>query len=208
MNVRWLLAAVVLAGLAWWWNQPPTVDWDLEVASDAPPGFDAGLSVERPPLQIALDDAPQISTGEFRITPRARFQVEARVLGRKDYRFDAEAALSPTDLALGWGPMARPEVLEPFDISQSGRFYRWRTDRFPVPREEIEKSSANIHIVPADAYVARELDRIREGDTVRLAGHLIDVDGDNGWRWRTSLTRTDTGSGACELLLVERLQIL
>ncbi|MFN2382583.1 MAG: hypothetical protein ABR561_08660, partial [Guyparkeria sp.] len=108
---------------------------------------------------------------------------------------------------LGWGPMARPEILEAFEIDQSGRFYRWHTERFPVPREAVEQSSANMHLVPANERVAADIDRIAEGDRVRLAGHLIDVDGEAGWRWRTSLTRTDTGSGACELLLVDRVRI-
>ncbi|MFP4462487.1 MAG: hypothetical protein ACLFO0_01395 [Guyparkeria sp.] len=207
MNTRWLIMAVVTIGLIWWWNQPAGVDWDLEAAPDAPPGFDADLSIERAPLQTTLDETPTLSAGGFRITPRAEFQIEARVLSRRDYRFDAEAALSPTDLALGWGPMARPEVLEAFEIDQSGRFYRWHTERFPVPREAVEKSSANMHLVPANDWIAADIDRIAEGDTVRLAGHLIDVDGENGWRWRTSLTRSDTGRGACEVLLVSRVQI-
>ncbi|MFN2381052.1 MAG: hypothetical protein ABR561_00675, partial [Guyparkeria sp.] len=124
MNTRWLIAAGAATGLIWWWNQPAGVDWDLEVAPDAPPGFDAELSIERPPLQTKLHEAAALSAGDFRITPRAAFQIDARVLSRKDYRFDAEAALSRTDLALGWGPMARPEILEAFEIDQSGRFYR------------------------------------------------------------------------------------
>ena len=27
----------------------------------------------------------------------------------------------------------------------------------------------------------------------------------DGWRWRSSLTREDTGAGACELVWVERI---
>jgi hypothetical protein len=29
----------------------------------------------------------------------------------------------------------------------------------------------------------------------------------DGWRWRSSLTREDTGAGACELVWVERIAV-
>ena len=41
----------------------------------------------------------------------AGFSVEARVLGREDYRFDREADYAPTDLALGWGRMTEDAVV-------------------------------------------------------------------------------------------------
>lgn len=41
-----------------------------------------------------------------RITPVASFELEALVLGRRDYDHDRGAQVSPVDLALGWGPMS------------------------------------------------------------------------------------------------------
>jgi hypothetical protein len=32
---------------------------------------------------------------------------------------------------------------------------------------------------------------------------LVEADGRDGWKWRSSLTRDDTGDGACELMWVE-----
>ena len=43
---------------------------------------------------------------------------------------------------------------------------------------------------------------------VRLTGYLVDVQGPGGFRWRTSLTREDTGDGACELMWIERVEVL
>ena len=40
-----------------------------------------------------------------------------------------------------------------------------------------------------------------------LALDLIEVRGADGWRWRSSLTREDTGAGACELVWVERIAV-
>jgi len=49
--------------------------------------------------------------------------------------------------------------------------------------------------------------RIRAGQIVSLAGYLVEVRGPNGMRWRSSLTREDTGAGACELVWVETLDV-
>jgi len=143
-----------------------------------------------------------------RITPLQPFELEALVLGREDYLFDRGAKVSPTDLALGWGPMADPQVLARIDISQGNRWYRWRVDEFPIPRRDIERHSANMHLIPATPEVARALQRIEPGQRIALAGQLVRVDGDDGFRWVSSLSRDDTGEGACELIWVERLSAL
>jgi len=49
--------------------------------------------------------------------------------------------------------------------------------------------------------------QLREGDVITLKGYLIDVDHDSGWKWRTSMTRSDTGGGACEIVYVESIAV-
>ncbi|MGE0624804.1 MAG: hypothetical protein AB7I04_17470 [Pseudomonadales bacterium] len=141
----------------------------------------------------------------FTISNPEAFELEARVLSREDYRLDAGATLSPTDLALGWGEMADEAVFTRIDISQGGRWYRWRSDDYPIPKSRIIAQSANMHMVPANELVARELERVKRHDMIRLTGKLVDIYGENGWRWRSSRSRTDTGNGSCELLLLERI---
>jgi len=133
------------------------------------------------------------------------FDLQARVLSVKDYRWGRAADLSPRDLALGWGRMMEDEVVEEIQIRQSGRWYRWRSDSYPIPRREIEISSANMHMVPANEAVAQQLGRIDEDDRIRIVGKLVDISAADGWRWRSSRTRTDTGNGACELVLLEQI---
>ncbi|TVQ68348.1 MAG: hypothetical protein EA363_11415, partial [Balneolaceae bacterium] len=79
---------------------------------------------------------------------------------------------------------------------------------FPIPRREIEVSSANMHMIPATREIERALKRVRKGDLVRFNGKLVNVEGPGGFRWRTSTTRTDTGNGACELVFVESFEIV
>lgn len=162
-----------------------------------------GVLAPDEPEQGAADGRAPFAFGDYRLKPLASFELEARVLSRKDYHFDREADLAPLDLALGWGPMSDTAVLERLDIRQGSRFFFWRTEDFPIPRREIERNAANMHIIPADESVADALDEVRPGHVVSLAGLLVEARGDDGWRWKSSLTRGDTGNGACELFYVE-----
>lgn len=159
------------------------------------------------PVQTATRDAPFVRQG-YQIKPLANFAVRARVLSREDYSLGREADLSPTDLALGWQRMADPAVYGPLNISQGGRWYRysWR-DQPPIPLQEIIESSANMHMIAADATVERALAKVRKGQFVRITGKLVEVSHASGWRWTSSLTRSDSGASACELVWVESLQV-
>ncbi len=144
----------------------------------------------------------------YEITPLEKFNFEARVLRSEHYSMDRESQLAPVDLALGWGPMATQPVLDKVSITQSNRFYYWHVDEFPISRREIEVHSANMHMVPANADVERALNSVRPGQQVRFSGFLIEARGTDGWRWKSSLTREDTGAGACELVWVEKITAL
>jgi hypothetical protein len=78
---------------------------------------------------------------------------------------------------------------------------------FPIPEQEIIESSANMHLIPADSSVQRDIERTRVGDIVSFEGYLVEADGTDGFKWISSLTRSDSGAGACELVWVERFDI-
>lgn len=155
------------------------------------------------PVQTPSQAVP-FALGEYELRPVADFSVRARILGRENYRVGREADLSPLDLALGWKRMADPAVYQALNITQGGRWYRysWK-DQPPIPVREIIESSANMHMIPASAAVRRALDRAREGRTIELVGKLVEVRHPSGWRWNSSLSRSDSGAGACELVYVE-----
>lgn len=194
----WILFAVGLIG---WWTSPP-----MHFARARPMGVLAADA----PQQIDLAHGQPFAVKDFQITPLADFELTARVLSRADYRFDPAAALSPTDLALGWGRMSDSAVLDQLQIEQSSRWYtyRWGKDGPPIPPDEIIRSSSNMHMIPADQTVAATLRRVRPGDLVHLRGELIQAKRSDGDVWRSSLSRTDTGDGACEVVWVQSLDVL
>jgi hypothetical protein len=166
-----------------------------------------GIKAQSAPTQTALENAEPFRFDEYVITPLADFSIEAKVLAREDYWLGRESDLSPTDLALGWQKMSDESVLSQIDISQSGRWYRWRVQQFPIPRREIETQSANMHFVPANDAVESVLSRVKQGEVIQARGYLIQVQADDGWSWRSSTSRQDTGNGACELIYVTELEI-
>jgi len=168
-----------------------------------------GVLAKETPYQESIRSPGTHKVDNYTITELADFRIKAKVLSKKNYFSGRESDLSPTDLALGWGNMSDESILEQIKISQSGRFYRWRVESFPLPRREIETSSANMHLIPASDIVESVLKEIRNGDIIELSGSLVNVESDSdGWRWRSSQTRNDTGNGACELIWVESLQIV
>jgi hypothetical protein len=195
IRLRWLILALMLFGA---WRYFSTA----EVPS-AP-----GQIAPRDPIQNTASPSVAITIDGYRLEPLANYEIEARVLGREAYRTGREAELSPLDLALGWGAMSDSAVLSQLSISQGGRFYfyRWQNQP-PIPSDEIAEHSANIHLIPANDYIRDALDAVRVGQVVRMRGQLVEARASDGWKWRSSLTRNDTGAGACELFRVEHLEI-
>jgi len=166
-----------------------------------------GVLAAAEPVQHALDSAAAVERGEFTLRPRADFSATVRVLHREDYSFGPLASLVHTDFAVGWGPMSDSAVLADIEISQGNRFYFWRTENWPIPRAEIEEHSANWHLIAANPRVGEVLGHLRAGSVVELSGRLVDIEGREGGM-RTSMTRGDTGAGACEILLAESARVL
>jgi len=160
------------------------------------------------PQQSEPHATARVQRGRWTLTPRADYDITARILSREDYKFDALAELAPEDLALGWGPMSDNRVLAHLDISQEVRFYTWEPrGPLPIAREDVVSHSANTHLIPVDAAVGSELARLRVGQVVHLSGELVDGKRSDGAWIRTSLTRHDEGPGACEVLLVGRVEV-
>lgn len=212
MNLRLVAALLVLCAIGWWYSpisprvpKPPAPVAGATADCPMPSRADAGGAPlqSRPPRSL-----PAFALEAATLQPLAGFSIDARVLSREDYSRGREADLSPTDLALGWQEMTDDAVLSRLDISQSGRWYhyRWKGEP-PLAPTRIARSSANMHMIPSDAAVARALRKVRAGDRVRIEGWLVEATAPDGWRWRSSLTREDTGNGACELVYVCAIEV-
>lgn len=201
----WIASALALGAIGWWYS--PISPRALHFPPPAP-----GFADPCPLPALADADAEPLQTpvpAELRpfrlqpgtLTPLAGFSIDGRILSRRDYRADRLSEFSPTDLAMGWGPLADEAVIARMKFKQEVRFLSYYWDAAPpIPLRDIGLSSANLHIVPANAAVARELKRVRAGGRVRVDGWLVRIQASDGWEASSSLSRDDTGAGACEIV--------
>ncbi|CAM3067984.1 hypothetical protein [Rariglobus hedericola] len=189
---KWLVLILLGAGCWYWWHEP-AADW-------------RGLPASSDPIQITTGLPPPFTLDDNTVTPLARYEIKAVVLSRKRYRYDKPAKIGPVDLALGWGPMSAAGVINELNISQSGRWYEytWAGDP-PLEPQAIAEHSANTHCLPATPAIRKQLLAVKRHDVVTLKGYLIEVTGPQGERWRSSLSRSDTRGGACEVMWITEL---
>lgn len=171
----------------------------------------AGVLIKETPEQVLVtaEARKPIKLEDRILEPLAHYKIRARVLATERYWMDHGASVSPIDLVLGWGPMSDSKILNELSISQSLRYYhvRWSSSP-PVAESEIMRHSANVHIIPANDYIKKQITALRVGALVALEGDLVMVSDKSGGEWKSSLTREDTGDGACELMLVTSIRSL
>jgi hypothetical protein len=148
-----------------------------------------------------------VGSSEARLQARAKWSAEVQILGMLTYRDGWDGGLAPVDLAIGWGPMANRDALDAISFTQNERFYYWKIPADgPWVARDVALHSANIHVIPANTAVLAQVRSLRPGDKVVLEGLLVDAEKPDGQWWRTSLVRTDTGPGACEILLLTHIE--
>jgi hypothetical protein len=169
--------------------------------SSPAPGILAPLA----PEQTESYDKDPVSKGDYIIYPLADFYLEARVLATERYRFDNMASLAPLDVAFGWGAMSDSDVLKDISIWQGGRFYFWSSKTMPISADTIVRSSANMHLIPSTNKIRDKILSLRRHDLVQLEGFLVEVKRGDGFKWKSSLSREDSGRGSCEVIWVTSL---
>lgn len=182
------------------------VAWFVYGRINAPITYPPGVLLASEPTQQAPPNEVPFEYGNFQLKPLAAFVLDARILHQKIYRYDHGASLVPVDLAVGWGPMSDQAVLDQLKISQSARFYFYEYQHQPpIPREEITSHSTNLHLIPSTDAIESQCKSLRTGELVHLSGLLVQATGPGIGTWTSSLSRTDSGNGACELVWVEEI---
>ena len=83
------IVLILLAGMAY-------RDWSSREIEYSP-----GVLVPELPKQNNVRGLRTVALNEYELTPRAEFEIRARVLSRKDYSWGTEADLSPTVVLAG-----------------------------------------------------------------------------------------------------------
>ncbi|HSR12839.1 MAG TPA: hypothetical protein VLS90_15455 [Thermodesulfobacteriota bacterium] len=140
-----------------------------------------------------------------------RYEIAGEVLSIETYRLSFRNEFFDVDLGLIWGPRIK-ELKQKYQFSQAARWLIW-SSKGPVSAEErryITSHISNNHLIPADGRgnLAKALRWPARGDKVRIAGYLVTIKDLSGRTvTASSISRGDTGAGACEMIWVEEIQI-
>ena len=192
-----ILLLIVIIAVVYWLFKTPEIS------------HEPGILAPDPPKQSRIIEKIKWERDDFQYRAMASFELVGRVLSIRNYGSDDMSDFCPVDIAMGWNRMSDQAVIDNLDIKQQHRWYVWKTDRFPIPRKEIESSSSNIHIIPSNEEVEDIIDDVIRGNIISLKGKLVNVNEKNKkFTYQTSLDRKDTGGGACEILWLEELKII
>ena len=170
------------------------------------------------PVQINLSE--KINTSFLKnidgvkalITPLADYKISGRVVSKRHYYIDWLSKLSPVDLAIAWGEFSSYKHESSITYWHSDRYYYYRPEAsFEGDLSSIGIHSANEHLIPATPRIAKVLKSIKKNEIVEITGQLVNVEWmdvkTGAQSYTTSLTREDTGPGACEVIYVKRVKI-
>lgn len=177
-----------------------------------------GIDARTEPVQKAtspFNTSLAVSDGEADIFSQNSYSISAKVESVKPYG-DAVGELIPYDLLLAWGDMAKGDVDGRLNWEQSDRQGSVSgtlggSDGADVSTSYVINHVSNNHLIPANSRIMAALETIRPGDLVKIDGRLVDVklytDDNRVLSVSSSLTRSDQGDGACEVIYVEYLKI-
>lgn len=174
-----------------------------------------GIDTSQDPVQSSLSSSEpilkEIKNGSFILTPIAEYRLAGMVVSKESYSNGWESMISPYDLAIVWGKLTEPQYEQFISYSQRNRwyFYRYKKD-FPLGEAYIISHSSNNHIIPESENIRRAIKTIKKKDRVILEGFLVNVKGTYKGQtiyWITSLSRTDTGNGSCEIIYLSKIRI-
>lgn len=179
-------------------------------------GFDTDdIDTSRDPVQIPYKSdgsmTREVKSGRLMITPVAEYKISGMVVGKGTYSSNWDGEISPVDLAISWGRLADPGVGRHVTFTQGNRwyFYKCKTTG-PFDPSYIISHSSNNHIIHASENIRKAVKAVKKKDRVVLEGFLVNLSGtykEQPVAWNTSLSRTDSGSGSCELLYVLKVRI-
>jgi hypothetical protein len=145
---------------------------------------------------------------QFEIEPVAAYTISCVVISKRYHTNTLEDKLSPVDLCVVWGALSEPENLEHIYSLQAGRWCSFRyTSELTVDQSYIENHIANMHLIPANENVNKAVKSIKEGQKIYMEGYLVKVFKYGQCIWVSSLSREDSGEGACEVFYVTKVRI-
>lgn len=168
----------------------------------------------RQPVQTPTHEPPFTFTYRdvsYQAIPLARYELWGLVVSHNDIDSIAdtmhdENSVDTKDVCVLWGRNLQRPDFNHLDIHNASFtcFFRYGPGVFFEPRD-----LSNNHLITDSDYLRDKISHLSVGDQVHFKGLLVSYQEPRwGGFWRTSsLVRTDTGNGACEVVFVKDIEV-
>lgn len=184
----------------------------LPAASDIDPRIFA------PPVQERVQMAPFTVRSEdvdYTITPLYSYDLHGLVVschdsdGLFDYYHKLWGdTLNVKDLCVLWGSNVQTDIYTKLNYSSGSYTCYVSTPDSDIWRRFDTSELSNNHLLTDDPAIAAALRDTAVGDQVRIRGYLSQYSHGQGFERGTSISRTDTGNGACETIFITGYDVL
>ena len=184
--------------------------------NELPGSIDYVAGVEQEPRQTRTSRRPfDVSwDGEsYRVNPQYDYDITGMIVSFRHHDNNsrmhrlADDHLNMLDVCVVWGNNTKTAQLDKLDF-WNGIFTCNVQTRDQQAWESFDMNQlSNNHLISNDEFVRDRVRDIKVGDQIRVQGMLASYESPGGLRG-TSVTRTDTGDGACETIYVERFEII
>jgi len=167
-----------------------------------------GITVPEAPMQSSAFGNTDIPHDSYNIKSLATYEFTAKIISKKTYN-DVWSDICPIDFTLGWQHLSNEDVIRHINFSQRGRWthYKYRNLPDEITSKDLISQCSNAHMCPANKKVRAKLLSLPKGAIVHIKGKLIALKHKKtDWHAKSSLKRTDTGDGACEIIWVEEIK--
>lgn len=125
--------------------------------------------------------------------------------------------LSPRDIGMTWGVLStntnnsklsfkyiKPRVLSCEQIGDFSQITQYDSSY-------VDTHISNNHLIPKSEAVLEDINKIKKNDFIKIEGYLVTVTDSSGNKWKSSITRGDSGykypspnlaEGSCEIIYV------
>lgn len=144
---------------------------------------------------------------------KAKYTLVGKVVEKHHYfPYKIANKLSQYDIGMAWGVMSDDTYNDHISYKNNGlRFLNYRYTNKLVEMlggKEFLNSISNNHMIHANNHVLKLLRNVKEGQYIKIEGYLSYVSYKNKrytGTWNSSLSRTDHGDGACEVIYVTNI---
>ena len=183
-----------------------------------PPARNILPNLTAEPVQTDSNVRPFTFTYEgssYQIFPRANYNIRGLVVTHNNISgigdmYHTSKSVDLKDLCLIWGENASSPYLKEIQFWSEPWTCNFYTKNQEAYSSFQQDRLSNNHVLASTPEVRRIIESVKIGDQIEMRGMLVDYhpQGASELLRKTSLIRTDTGNGACEVLYVESIRIL